>query len=121
MTKNKRKQIARDNKRENTECIPHQYKIGDKVLRIIGVFEESTPNIKVILIRLLRCIQTVQLPSQGVKHRIISIRNIEPYFRNKFRIMSIVTSQIWGGDAVDVLIYVDFITNPGFYTCLMIR
>ena len=62
MTKNKHKQIARDNKWENTECIPHQYKIGDKVLRIIGVFEESTPNIKVILIRLLRYIQMVQLP-----------------------------------------------------------
>ena len=31
--------------------------------------------------------------------------------------MSIVTSQIWGGDAVDAFIYVDIITNPGF-TCL---
>ena len=34
ITKNKRKQIARDNTQENTEHITHQYKVGGKVLRI---------------------------------------------------------------------------------------
>ena len=34
ITENKRKQIARDNTRENTERIPYQYKVGDEVLRI---------------------------------------------------------------------------------------
>ena len=62
ITKSKRKQIAGDNTWENTECIPLQYKIGDKVLRIKGVFEESTPRIKAIVIELLLCIQMVGLP-----------------------------------------------------------
>ena len=33
ITDNKRRQIACDNAWENTERIPHQYKIGDEVLR----------------------------------------------------------------------------------------
>ena len=32
ITENKRKQIAHDNTRENTERIPYQYKVGDEVL-----------------------------------------------------------------------------------------
>ena len=84
ITKNKRKQVVRDNTQENTECIPHKYRVGDEVLRIKGVFEESTPNIKVTLIKLLLCIQMVRLPlHKGAKHQTISIRNIEPYFRDK--------------------------------------
>ena len=34
ITDNKRRQIARDNKRENTRRIEHTYNIGDEVLRI---------------------------------------------------------------------------------------
>jgi len=34
ITDNKRKQIARDNARENDARIPHEYEIGDEVLRI---------------------------------------------------------------------------------------
>ena len=34
MTENKRKQIEKDNIRENTERIPYDYKVGDELLQI---------------------------------------------------------------------------------------
>ena len=84
MTEKKRKQIARDNKRENTEHIPHQYKIGDKVLHIKrGVWRKYSKHksnpYKIIEVHTN---STVTI-AQGVKHQTISIRNIEPYYRNK--------------------------------------
>ena len=84
MTKNKRKQITRDNARENTEHIPHQYRIEDEVLRIKkGVRRKYSKHksdpYKIIKVHTNGTITI----AQGVKHLVISIRNIEPYYRNK--------------------------------------
>ena len=80
MTDNKRKQIARDNARENTGRIPHTYKIGDEVLQLKrGVQRKyskhkSDPH----KITAIHANGTVTI-AQGAKHQTISIRNIEPY------------------------------------------
>ena len=84
MTENKRKQIARDNARENTERIPHQYKIRDKVLRIKkGVRRKYSKHkndpYKIINVHTNG---TVTI-AQGAKCQTILIRNIAPYFRDK--------------------------------------
>ena len=45
ITNNKRRQIAQDNVQENTEHIPHHYKIGDKVLHIKrGIWRKYSKN-----------------------------------------------------------------------------
>ena len=92
--------------------------MGDKVLRIKRDVKRKYSKHKSDPYKIINVHTngTVTI-AQGVKHQTISIRNIEPYYRKKFRIMSIVTSQIWGGGAVDAFIYVGLITNPGF-TCL---
>ena len=84
MTENKRKQIARDNAQENTEHIPHQYKVGDKVLCIKKGVKRKYSNHKSDPYKIINVHTngTVTI-AQGVKHRTISIRNIEPYYRNK--------------------------------------
>ena len=84
MTKNKRKQITRDNTRENTEHIPHQYKIGDEVLCIKRGVQRKYSKHKSDPYKIIEVHTngTVTI-AQGVKHQIISIRNIEPYFTNK--------------------------------------
>ena len=84
MTENKLKQIARDNARENTERIPHKYNIGDEVLRTKkGIRRKySKHKSEPYKITKVNTNGTVTI-SQGVKHRTISIRNIEPYNRDK--------------------------------------
>ena len=84
ITKNKRKQIAQDNTRENTERIRHEYRVGDEVLCIKrGVQRKYSKHksdpYKIITVHTNG---TVTI-AQGVKHQTISIRNIEPYFRDK--------------------------------------
>ena len=84
ITKNKRKQIARNNTRENTEHIPHQYKIGDKVLCIkrdvrIKYSKHKSDPYRITAVH-TKGTGTI---AQGMKHRTILIRNIEPYFRDK--------------------------------------
>ena len=72
----------RDNTRENTEHIPHQYKVGDKVLCVKrGVRRKySKHKSEPYRITTVHTNGTVTI-AQGVKHQTISIRNIEPYFR----------------------------------------
>ena len=81
ITENKRKQIVRDNIRENTERIPYQYQVGDEVLRIKrGVqrkYSKSKSN--PYRIKKVHTNGTVTI-AQGGKHQTISIRNIKPYF-----------------------------------------
>ena len=81
ITENKRKQIARDNIRENTERIPHKYQVGDEVLRIKkGIRRKySKGKSEPYKITAVHSNGTVTI-AQGVKHQITSIRNIEPYF-----------------------------------------
>ena len=84
ITKNKRKQIARDNTQENTERIPHKYSVGDEVLRIKrGVWRKYSKHksdpYKIITVHTNG---TVTI-AQGAKHWTILIRIIEPYFRDK--------------------------------------
>ena len=78
ITENKRKQIACDNARENTERIPHQYKIGDEVLRIKKGVKRKYSKHKSDLYKIINVHTngTVTI-AQGVKHQNISIRNIE--------------------------------------------
>ena len=82
ITNNKRKQIARDNAHENTECIPHQYKIGDKVFHLKRSIQRKYSKNKSDLYRItaVHTNGTVTI-AQGAKHKTISIRNIEPYFK----------------------------------------
>ena len=84
ITKNKRKQIVHNKTRENIECIPHQYKIGDKVLRIKWGVQGKYSKNKSDPYRIisLHTNGTVTI-AQGAKHQTILIRNIEPYFRDK--------------------------------------
>ena len=84
ITNNKRKQFACNNARENTERIPHQYKVGDEILRIKrGVQRKYSKHksdpYKIITVHTNG---TVTI-AQGAKCQTISIRNIEPYFRDK--------------------------------------
>ena len=82
MTENKRKQIARDNARENMERIPYQYKIGDEVLRLKRGIQRKYSKNKSDPYRItaVHTNGTVTI-AQGAKHKTISIRNIEPYFK----------------------------------------
>ena len=77
ITNNKRKQIARDNAHENTECISHQYKIGDEVLSLKRIIQRKYSKNKSNLYRItaVHTNSTVTI-AQGVKHQTISIRNI---------------------------------------------
>ena len=84
ITENKRKQVARNNTQENTEHIPHKYRVGDEVLHIKrGIRRKYSKHksdpYKIITVHTNG---TVTI-AQGVKHQNISIRNIEPYYRNK--------------------------------------
>ena len=81
ITENKRKQIARDNKRENTDRIPHQYQVGDEVLRIKKGIRRKHAKRKTnpYRIKKVHANGTVTI-AQGAKRQTISIRNIEPYF-----------------------------------------
>ena len=85
ITKNKCKQIARDNIRENTECIPHQYIKGEEILCVKrGVQRKYFRNkSNPYRITSVHTNGTVTI-AQGAKHQTISIRNIEPYFRDKY-------------------------------------
>ena len=80
ITNNKRKQIARDNARENTGRIPHNYNIGDEVLRLKrGIRRKYSRNKSdPHRITAVHTNGTVTI-AQGAKHQTISIRNIEPY------------------------------------------
>ena len=81
ITENKRKQIARDNIRENTERIPHKYQVGDEVLCIKkGIHRKySKGKSEPYKITAVHTNGTVTI-AQGVKHQTTSIRNIELYF-----------------------------------------
>ena len=85
ITDNKHKQIACNNAQENTERIPHQYKIGDKVLHIKRSIQRKYSKNKSDPYRTtsVHTNGTVTI-AQGAKHKTISIRNIEPYFRDKY-------------------------------------
>ena len=79
ISKNKHKQIACDNERENSGCIVHIYKVGNKVLRLkLGIkrkySKHKSDTYKIIKVH---SNGTVTM-KQGVKHQCISIRNIEP-------------------------------------------
>ena len=85
ITNNKCKQITCDNARENTERIPHQYKIEDEVLRFKRSIQRKYAKNKSNPYRITAVPTngTVTI-AQGAKHKTISIRNIEPYFRDKY-------------------------------------
>ena len=79
---NKRKQIAFDNACENPERIPHQYKIGDKILHLKRSIQRKYSKHKSDPYRItaVHTNGTVTI-AQGAMHKTISIRNIEPYFK----------------------------------------
>ena len=84
ITKNKRKQIVRNNTRENTERIPHEYRVGDEVLRIKRGVRRKYSKYKSDPYKIINVhTKGMVTIAQGAKHRTISIRNIEPYFRDK--------------------------------------
>ena len=107
ITDNKRKQIARDNERENTRRIEHTYNEGDEVLRIKRGIKRKYSKHKSDPYRIaqVHANGTVTLV-QGAKRQRMSIRNIEPYTTNwKFGlVIKVVTLQIWGDHAVDILL-----------------
>ena len=85
INKNKRKQIVRNNTRKNTERIPHKYKIRDKVLRIKRGVQRKYSKNKSDPYRVTSVHTNGMVTiAQGAKHQAISIRNIEPYFRDKY-------------------------------------
>ena len=83
ITDNKRKQIARDNERENTRRIEHTYNEGDEVLRIKRGIKRKYSKHKSDPYRIaqVHANGTVTLV-QGAKRQRMSIRNIEPYTTN---------------------------------------
>ena len=80
ITENKRKQIARDNTRENTGLIPHKYNKGDKVLRLKRGIKKKYTKHKSDPYRVTKVHTngTVTI-AQGAKRQQMTIRNIEPY------------------------------------------
>ena len=80
ITENKRKQIARDNIRENSVRIPHEYKVGDEVLRLKKGIKRKYSRHKSdpYQVTAIHTNGTVTI-RQGAKRQRISIRNIEPY------------------------------------------
>ena len=80
ITENKRKQIARDNIRENSVRIPHEYKVGDEVLRLKKGIKRKYSKHKSdpYHVTAIHTNGTVTI-RQGAKRQRISIRNIEPY------------------------------------------
>ena len=83
ITDNKRKQIARDNERENTKRIEHTYNVGDEVLRIKRGIKRKYSKDKSdpYVIAAVHANGTVTI-EQGAKRKRMSIRNIEPYISN---------------------------------------
>ena len=83
ITNNKRKQIVRDNTRENTGRIPHTYNVGDRVLRLKrGVMRKySKQKSDPFTVVQVHTNGTVTI-AQGAKRQRMSIRNIEPYNSN---------------------------------------
>ena len=83
ITNKKRNQIASDNACENTEHIPHQYEIGDEVLCLKRSIQRKYSKNKSDLYR-ITAVHTNGMVTiaQGAKQKTISIRNIEPYFKN---------------------------------------
>ena len=80
ITERKRKQITKDNKRENAVRIPHQYQVGDEVLRIKKGVKRKFSSSKSMPY------SVEEVHTNGVvtimrdnKRQKISIRNIEPY------------------------------------------
>ena len=80
ITENKRKQIARDNERENAGRIAHPYKVGDEVLHLKKGIKRKYSRHKSDPCTVTEVFTngTVTI-SQGVKHQRTSIRNIEPF------------------------------------------
>lgn len=83
ITENKRKQIARDNNRENARRIAHSYSVGDEVLRIKKGIKRKYSRHKSdpYVITNVHTNGTVTI-AQGAKRQRLSIRNIEPYISN---------------------------------------
>ena len=66
--------------------------------------EESTLNVKLILIELRRCMQTVRLQLHKARNaKQYQLETSNHISQNKFRIVSHVTAQIWGEHAIDIL------------------
>ena len=82
ITDNKRKQIARDNMRENAGRIEHEYKVGDEVLRLKRGIKRKYSKHKSDPYKIVKIHAngTVTI-AQGAKRQAISIRNIEPYIQ----------------------------------------
>ncbi|GFH49966.1 hypothetical protein CTEN210_06442 [Chaetoceros tenuissimus] len=80
ITERKRKQIARDNERENAARISHQYKVGDRVLkttnRILRKFSKKKSDPYQIIAIHTNGTVTIQ---KGVTQDRLSIRRIEPF------------------------------------------
>ena len=80
ITERKRKQIARDNERENAARISHQYQVGDRVLkkttRILRKFSKRKSDPYQIIAIHTNGTVTIQ---KGVAQDRLSIRRIEPY------------------------------------------
>ena len=79
ITERKRLQVQKDNSRENSKRIPHEYKVGDQVFRVKkGVRRKlSDKKTKPYTISQVNTNGTVKL-TQGNKSMTLNIRNIEP-------------------------------------------
>jgi len=78
----KQKQIHQDNLKENQKRIPHQYKVGDKVLYLIHVKSKFSENPYKGSFEITKVNDngTVQL-HMGAIYETVNIRLIKPYFK----------------------------------------
>ena len=87
--KTRKKHSNTNNECEKTSCISHTYKVGDEVLCLKRGIKSKYSKHKSDTYRITKVHSngTVTM-KQGVKRQCISIRNIEPYNKNKtFRLM----------------------------------
>ena len=80
ITDNKRKQIARDNARENAVRIDHEFKVGDRVLRIKQGIRRKFSRKKTDPYQILAIHSNgTVIIQKGITQDRLSIRLIEPY------------------------------------------
>ena len=80
ITDRKREQVRRDNDRENSQRIPHEYQIGDKVVCLKrGIKRKySKHKSEPYQVREIHTNGTITIV-RGAKHKTLNIRNVEPF------------------------------------------
>ena len=80
ITDRKREQVRRDNDRENSQRIPHEYQIGDKVVRLKrGIKRKySKHKSEPYQVREIHTNGTITIV-RGAKHKTLNIQNVESF------------------------------------------